>query len=491
MHPSKLSDHIFKKGKFITPLNAIPMMEELPDEKSWTYGRMPEYLWMGLVFKKYGRSVGMQKLYEIISLLHKLAPNLQTARISQILALDEQVQALFYNGILLSISKETLAPLTVFLTVNYAPVFSEHFFCNDLSAEARISTLIETMNDIMGHQTHEATDIRFVALYFSLLSGKIHVMKEEIELLAEYPKTPHESEKMRAIRPSVRALEMVLLQTENVDATYSQHFWGCISKMTGCNLYAFQFPEEKRDISVYTRALHAVFDYLSELFTTAKPLDDKMKVILGIATYSYKRFKEAYNHNLFNAISGRSCVRVLIEDYIMLKYLVKNEGSHDNIWKDFQLYGLGQYKLVLAQHRENPTMGECHFDQQFVESLVNEFTEEEFIDMDTRYFDTQNIRIKAETVGEKLLYGLYYDYDSAFEHGLWGAIRESSLLKCSNPAHQYHCVPDIEDQNQLKSVLYDCVSIMNKTVQLLDSIYGIPKELLEGVVNFELQPIKE
>uniref|UniRef100_UPI004057B053 helix-turn-helix domain-containing protein n=1 Tax=Agathobacter sp. TaxID=2021311 RepID=UPI004057B053 len=34
------------------------------------------------------------------------------------------------------------------------------------------------------------------------------------------------------------------------------------------------------------------------------------------------------------------------------------------------------------------------------------------------------------------------DYDSSFEHGLWGAIRESSLLKCNNPAHKYHCLPE-------------------------------------------------
>ena len=37
--------------------------------------------------------------------------------------------------------------------------------------------------------------------------------------------------------------------------------------------------------------------------------------------------------------------------------------------------------------------------------------------MDTKYFDKQNIRLKAEDVGEKNLYGLYYDYDSSFEHG--------------------------------------------------------------------------
>lgn len=260
--------------------------------------------------------------------------------------------------------------------------------------------------------------------------------------------------------------------------------------MTACDLYSFKFPADNRDISGYVAALHAVFDYLSELFQTAKPLDDKMKVILGIATYSYKRFKEAYEHNLFNSISGRGCVRILIEDYIMLKYLSKNENSHDNIWKDFQFYGIGQYKLVLARHRENPVTEECHFDMPLVDALVNEFKEEEFLDMDTKYFDSQNIRAKAEAVGEKSLYGLYYDYDSAFEHGLWGAVRESSLLKCTNPAHQYHCVPDIEDQNRLKSVLHDCVFVMNKTIQFLDSVYGIPRELLEGVINYELQPIE-
>ena len=51
MRRSKLSDHTFQKGKFITPINAIPLMHELEDEKSWTYGRMPEYLWIGLILK--------------------------------------------------------------------------------------------------------------------------------------------------------------------------------------------------------------------------------------------------------------------------------------------------------------------------------------------------------------------------------------------------------------------------------------------------------
>ena len=74
MKHSKLSDHTFKKGKFITPINSLPMMQEFEDEKSWTYGRMPEYIWIGLILKYYGREEGLRKSYSIISTLHKLAP---------------------------------------------------------------------------------------------------------------------------------------------------------------------------------------------------------------------------------------------------------------------------------------------------------------------------------------------------------------------------------------------------------------------------------
>lgn len=82
---------------------------------------------------------------------------------------------------------------------------------------------------------------------------------------------------------------------------------------------------------------------------------------------------------------------------------------------------------------------------------------------------------------------MYYDYDSSYEHGLWGAIRESSMLKCNNPTHQYHCVPDINDENTLKTVLPDCIFVMNKTIRFLRDIYGLPEKLFEEVMKFEEQ----
>ena len=36
----------------------------------------------------------------------------------------------------------------------------------------------------------------------------------------------------------------------------------------------------------------------------------------------------------------------------MLKYLSIKESEKENIWDDYEQYGIGQYKLTLARYRE-------------------------------------------------------------------------------------------------------------------------------------------
>jgi hypothetical protein len=292
---------------------------------------------------------------------------------------------------------------------------------------------------------------------------------------------------MKCARPFIRACEGAMSDLDkDTNLVYPSLFWEKISKMTDCELFMIQFEEEKGDTGQYIQCLRDIYSYLNELFTKTSPLDNKMLVLLGIATYSFKRIKEVSDHKLSNTIVGRSSVRVLIENYIMAKYLLQNETSREDIWKEFQEYGIGQFKLIVERSKEQaPVRENSHVDYKYLDILVKDFKNEYFLDMDTRYFDKKSIREKAEIVDEKELYGLYYDYDSAFEHGLWGAIRESSLLRCNNPLHHYHCVPDINDEQNLKSVWPDCIMVMNRTIKLLDEIYGIPDLLLGGVLDFE------
>lgn len=487
MKPSPLSAHSFLNGEFVTPFNSIPSLHVMKDEESWFYGRLPEYLWIGLIFKSFERTEGLKKLLNIASKLHEFAPTLKTLRMSEILKLETRVQEKFYDFLLTVISRKTLAPLTLYLTLTKFPVFTKYFFCKELNVEERCETITETMRSLGDHQSLDATDLRYIVLRFSLIVESLCLSGKELKDLELYSILAHEDDKMRYLRPFVRVSELMVLSFEKPCSKYLQNFWQCLSEITECEAYMILFPNEERDTVLYMEKLHSIFVYLSKLLTSSRCTDEKMLVLLGIATYSYKRLKECSEHNLFNSIYGRSCVRILIEDLILMKYLVSNEATHENIWRDFQFYGIGQYKLILARHREKISPKESHFDPVYIEALVNEYKNEEFINMDTKYFDKQNIRQKAEMVNEKDLYGLYYDYDSSYEHGLWGAIRESALLVCNNPAHRYHCIPDVEDKIRLKTVMPDCVMVMNKTLQFLDEIYGIPEDLLKEVKDFESQ----
>lgn len=481
MEYTKLSSYKFKKGKFISPWNEF--MNPVDDNKSWTYGRLPEYIWIALIFHKYGRQEGFKRLSPILYTI-KDKTSLTHIRMSDFLLASEAEKECIFNALFDNAGLECLAPLTVVITGEIDSMFALKF-SNSMLIEERVKIIQDCMQKVMGHQSNEATDIRYIPLVYSLICGKLHVMKEQGDMLFKYQLVEHSSEEMRMIRPLVRSSELVLLTMEKANDTYLDVFWSAISELTECDLYIMGFDKERADTKKYYVLVKDIFGYFQQLYEACDPLDKRMKVLFGIATYSFKRLEEAENHNLYNAISGRTIVLSMIENYIMMKYLVMLEKDNPSIWEEFETYGIGQYKLVLARHRESDNKREAHVDTNILEAIVNEYTFEEFQDMDTNYFNKDNIREKAKKVDEKDLFGLYYDYDSAFEHGLWGAIRESVMLKCNNPAHQYHCVPNVNDEVSLKSIFSDCVYVMNKTIRFLDLLYGVPKSKMGEVEKYE------
>lgn len=483
MKASKISEHKYDKGKFVTPLNTFT--SEIEKEKSWSHGRMPEYIWIALIIEKYGRKDGMIRVREILKNMSVICPDLKTLRMSEILKLEISIQKKIYSMMCSYISRETLSPMTVFLTQTNEPAFVSFFYCNELTVEERLETICTIIKNTLNQHSLISTDVRFFVLYNELLRKRLYMQSQmQVETLCKYPTLSEDDIEFELSRSMVCATELMTLYFHKADTEYINNFWESVSKMTDCIPYNVIIPKETFDISEYMNDLYGVLSYLNTLFTTSRPLDDEMSVVLGLATFSYKRFKEAYEHNLFNSISGRSCIRCLIENYIMIKYLHKEKESNPNIWTDFKMYGIGQYKMTLSRYRDYNGPDNSHFNNNYIEYLVNEFKGEETVDMDTRVFKDKNMRDKAKYVDEKDLYMFYYDYDSSFEHGLWGAIRECSFLKCDNPAHKLHLIPDIDDICVLSSVLNDCVMVMNKMIFFLDELYGIPSYLKERITGF-------
>jgi Family of unknown function (DUF5677) len=476
---SSISDHKVnrKQGKVVSPLN-----DAFGDKlilNSWAKERMPEYLWLGLILIEYGREEGFKRTEAIRKNISNQIPTLLDLKFSQILGLSCEQKKSVFQIIFNEIDPHVLSPLTVLYRAKDHPEFNEVFNVPEIRFEVRIKQLVDAVKIYSPHQSNEATDLRFWAIIPHLFSGKIRLpnnLPNVVEALKNYSCTSHDNEKMEMYRPFIRSIDG--LPDANKNDKFTSEFWKEIGMITKCELIRIAHGENEFDYQPFIEQCRKILQYLISSYKTESLLDDRFDVILGSITYAFKVFCEVHDNKLGNGILGRHAIRTIIEILIILKYLLKREISHPEIWSEYKLYGISKYKLVLLKARENELVESAHFFPMLVEILVNEIKWEEFIDVDLKYFDKQGIREKSEEAGEKYLYDLFYDYDSSFAHGLWGAVRESSMLKCDNASHQYHIVPDIFAVQNLPDVKADCYTTMAKLIDLLKQNYTIPEVLM-------------
>lgn len=489
---NKLSQHKFEKGKLITPFNQI--FQDLLKNESWYYGRMPEYIWLGLIVNDGDRNVQMEKCLKILNYLHELDEDkeIDLPKISLIFNLPDEKQKDFYKLLQELHVIESLRPLSLVFS-EQSPEFSKSIEGHNISIQKRVEILNSILEDLYDQHSNLTTDVRFLVLYKFTLSGKFQVLHDSVfpEMFSRYAFISHENPKMQLYRPTIRSTEMAIStgfnQEDSTNIVFVESFWTKLSLLTDCEVFyvAETTTNEPINLKKYKQHVYNILNYYTKVFTETRPLDNRMFVLLGIATYSYKMLIELVDHNLESTISGRSIMRTITENYMMTKYLLFEEPNHEDIWGEYQDYGIGQYKLIYGRYDEDDKskIKESHVPFEYMNLLVSEFKNEEFIDIDTSYFGSGNIREKFKKVNEEDLWKYYYDYDSIFAHGLWGAIRESSILKCDAPGHQYHGIPDIDNLQKLSSVAHDCVMIMNKHLKILEDQYNLPDVLRKDNQN--------
>ncbi len=158
---SGISDHKKRKGALVTPVNAG--LGDTFKFNSWTKERMPEYLWLGLIRKYYGRKLGLEKAGNILFGISRSGISLTTPRLSMIFNFSKNEQKTLYQIICKYIDKEVLAPLTLIYKSRFQPIFNEYFFIAHLTVEERIQILSEAVKAYSPHQSNEATDLRFLS----------------------------------------------------------------------------------------------------------------------------------------------------------------------------------------------------------------------------------------------------------------------------------------------------------------------------------------
>jgi len=470
---SNLKNHKYKKGLIQPPMNTLSNKEPM----SWTDDRLPEYLWLGLILMAYDRTKGLEKIGKILESISKINSSIIEPKLSIILSLNVNQQEEIYEIITSEIDSKILSPLTVIYRYIDYPIFNKYFNFNDILFKDRISKINKTIALYYNHQSNESTDLRFVILFMLVFQKKLNLPLELAKSLFEYPYTSHEDAKMKQYRPFIRVTEMTTGITDisnSKNQEFIDNFWKEIGLKIDCNpiVIGFNKEEDSVDYKAYILDFQKKLNHLINEQKDKSLMDDKFDVILGTTTYSLKIFNDVIEKELDESILGRHAYRTILEAYINIKYLLKIEHEHTNIWEEYKLYGIGKYKLPLLKERESSRIKDkTHFVEPVIDSIVNEILWEEFIDIDLRYFDKKKIKEKFEEVGEKDLYEILYEYDNNFIHGFWGAVRESSMLHCNNPSHRYHSIPDISFEQKMISINHDIYKIINKFFLLVSEEY--------------------
>jgi hypothetical protein len=488
MNTSKLSEQVVdkKKGRIISPL--VAGLENVIKFNSWSLERVPEYMWFALILEKYGRKTGLQYCSDIVNYIVKTFPNLLSSKMSSIIRSHDSVQQQIFTKVLSIIDADTLSPLTVIIDREMSATFFKAFYCSDHSVEYRVGKLEKVTKKYYQPQSYEAADIRYIAILHLIFSERLTFGSSDlaVDALKNYPTTSHEAEVMKTYRPCIRSIESVSLPDESID-DFVKIFWERMSNMTECTPMAFNHKkaDTKIDFPGFISKTKEALNYINVKQKEESIFDDKFSVVFGSLTYALKTFIEVIEHNLGNTIIGRQSARIIIEIYIMIKYLYLKETDIPDIWAKYKAYGIGKYKLILLKLREGMCNETSHVMEPILNALVNEPLLEEFTEIDLKYFDKQAIREKAISVGEKELYDIAYDYDSSYAHGLWGAVRESSMLFCDNVFHHFHSVTDATNVQNLIDVTDDCYKYLIKIILFVNVKYNLPKWYLEFLEELE------
>ena len=472
----KLKDHKHEKGILKPPINQLNNVKL----QCWRNDCLPDFIWIALILDYYGREDAFLKLSLIFSDIDESSFQFDSLQLSYIFSLNDLSQIEFYNIILRYTDVEVLSPLTIIFNKNQ--LFKEYFIMESFKVEDKITILENIVEYYENNKSNEGTDLQYIIITFYFCIRKNIQLTEktrEIEdYLYKYQKSNHVNKEMRKYVPVIRSIFGGIQH-----ALYEHHqefirlFWRELFEIGCCKLNYGEYINRFALDENFIEDVKIEFQKLIIKNIEPEIEDSKFNVIIGSSVYVLKILDELVECDLRNKVMGRLSLRIIIEVYITLKFIHKNKQKEPEIWEKYQEYGIGKYKNILIKAREINKFENSHLNTELIDALINEQCDEMFVDVDLRYFK-KNIRERAIDVDEKELYDLYYDYESNYAHGLWGAVRESAMLKCVNSLHLGHDVPDVQLNLSLADVLPDAIRIFKKLLSFIDDNYYLSSEFL-------------
>lgn len=465
-----LSKHKRDGSKLIPPFLQIKNMQLT----SFKDNRLPELLWAGLLINCLERKKALD-VFRSVAKFVEGKEELYDVTLSGIATWPKEVRKNFISEVFSEKPiKEALKPLLIFPEL---PAIKEWSLIGSINNyEQELNKLAKTIVSMLWHQSQEATDCRWVWVLCAMVSGKMKAPIETVKNIFYYPNRGD----MKEVRPTIRASEMTMEMIYNpllAQRDWPKKFWLHCHKNTMCiPLPTDNYIEEVDEKKFNKNIKELKYELLKHFAMTenGSHLDHKHSVIFGYIFYALRIVSELTVTNLWKGAVSRPLLRSVVEIYITLAYLIKNDKPE--LWRSFMEYGSGKAKQCYLKIREFSGIP-SFIDIEKIKQIANEDRWEELVSIELGHWDKADLRKMSEEADCKEIYDKYYDWTSAYAHGNWGAIRESVIDICSNPLHRLHKLPAMA-VHPLPSTAQDFIFIINKIMDLINIQYpGITKKL--------------
>ena len=464
-----------RTGKTLIP-PAIHAMGEKLKFTSWMDDRLPEMLWAALIFASNERSQAFREFERILNFVagHDRKAELKSLTISNFAELDTELRKEVIEVI--TANPTTSRALSTLLVFEGLPARGE-WEAHLSTYEANLPLLMTAVGNTLFHQSPGATDCRWVWVRGVAAAGQMSVnasLTDYVERMTKYPDLEPGAPEGGSVRVTEQGLAPMMLPKSE----WSKIFWQEAWETSPCFRLASPRLDEQVQSSTTRQRISDLIESLEIHWnqshsTTA--VDAKHDAVFGMAFYVLRILTEMMGIGISSGVLSRVGLRTILEIRINLKHLIDKNDS--GLWKRWREYGAGQAKLSslkLDNIEETPK----YIDAERIESIASEDLWEELLAIGIGHWASGDLRKISEETQLKDLYDQYYPWTSAYSHGMWGAIRESSFQTCGNPLHRLHRYPE---RQPLKDCLYDAVTLADEILEHVDKEYpSFPHRLLQS-----------
>ncbi len=479
---SSLEAHPRDGTKLRSPYSILKNMQFA---RPWVDDCIPNILWACILASHMEREEYLRLFRSVVSGTRE---NLATAEDLHVThnflatATEEEFDTMFEGVLRDEVAKRHLSALLLAKCLPDLHHWRRHVEEGD--RDQGFTVLARAVGEAFDHQSAIATDVRWLKVMSQIIiRQKVFFGPQFGERLEEFRLYPNHGD-MRKVRPSVRALEVGLRESEfptdsngkvqtnlrrQLPAMHSEEFWKEMRVATQCRPYEIAEKlktgghEVVGEVIDILRALDEHF-HATETTTAADPRHDGAFGIVGYAFHLMLHAASSYAHC---RVEGRIILRTIVETFITFCYLTKKDDA--TVWLQYRTAGAGQVKLAFLKNIREEDAPEF-IDLPLMEALANEDRWMEFQDIPLGNWANLNLRKIAEEAGVKDVYDRYYDWSSSYTHGQWGAVRDAALTTCVNPLHRFHRIPSFP-KGSMPSIIPDGCKLLNRMLDELNKLY--------------------